>query len=97
MDEIENLLDSMRIAIQNEKFYRSGNNLAMQKRIKSLEEKINRLLMDNERLMEVGIHPKLGSWTARFDLCSNLFSLGPVLEFWYRRRPAKPVSGWWIP
>ena len=55
MDEIlvENLLDSMRIAIQNEKFYRSGNNLAMQKRIKSLEEKINRLLMDNERLMEV--------------------------------------------
>ena len=68
MDEIENLLDSMKIAIQNEKFYRSGNNLAMQKRIKSLEEKINRLLMDNERLMEVGIHAQLGSWTARFDL-----------------------------
>jgi len=64
MDEIENLLDSMRIAIQNEKFYHSENYLAMQEQIKSLEEKNRWLLMDNERLIEAGIHAQLGLWTA---------------------------------
>jgi len=67
MDEIENLLDSMRIAIQNEKFYQSENYLAMQEQIKSLEEKNSRLLMDNERLMEAGFHAQLGLLTARSD------------------------------
>ena len=67
MDEIENLLDSMRIAIQNEKFYQSENYLAMQEQIKSLEEKNSRLLMDNERLMDAGFHAQLGLLTARSD------------------------------
>ena len=57
MDEIENLLDSLKIAIQNEKFYHSY-----------LEDKNRRLLMKNERLMEAGIHAQLGLWTAWFDL-----------------------------
>ena len=75
MDEIENLLNSMRIAIQNEKFYQSENYLAMQEQIKSLEEQNRRLLItnetnsnlclkyiwQNERLIEAGIHAQLGS------------------------------------
>ena len=66
MDEIENLLEeslfkmnSMRIAIQNEKFYQSENYLAMQEQIKTLEENNRRLLMENKRLLEAGIHAPL--------------------------------------
>ena len=79
MDEIENLLEeslfkmnSMRIAIQNEKFYQSENYLAMQEQIKSLEEKNRRLLMENERLVEAGIHKPL--ILTRSDIFSFLMS-----------------------
>ena len=85
MDEIENLLDSMRIAIQNEKFYQSENYLAMQEQIKSLEEKNNRLLMDNERLVEAGIHAQLGLWIAWSDLAYYLLIFVtpcPVIASW---------------
>ena len=59
MDEIENLLDSMRIAIDNEKFYQSENYLAMQEQIKSLEENNRRLSMEIERLTkEKNLHQK---------------------------------------
>ena len=59
MNEIENLLDSMRIAIDNEKFYQSENFLAMQEQIKSLEEKNKRLSMEIEKLTkEKNLHQK---------------------------------------
>ena len=75
MDEIENLLEeslfkmnSMRIAMHSQEQII----MAMQEQIKSLEEKNRRLLMENERLVEAGIHKPL--ILTRSDIFSFLMS-----------------------